>query len=128
MVLYYLYLEMLIILRLIFFKNYFSCHEDMPSYVCLWGLTWVAFLGSFFHFWVCVVAFLLSGGQNLQQRLANAAAFILCKSQSLLSLQSGAAAEEKGKQMSDIPSASLFSDLSSCMSGDSASKPRYFWA
>lgn len=97
--------------------NYFIIFIFTLIIVPPWGQAcggennWCVFLWGFFLSLVCVVALLLSGGQNLQRRLSVAAAgcvFILCNSQSLLSLQSGAAAEEKGKQTSDIPSASLF--------------------
>lgn len=59
-----LFIFILIILHL-FFKLF-----PLPQGHALWEVnTTVVFFFFFFHFWVCFVALLLSGGQNLQQRL-----------------------------------------------------------
>lgn len=90
--------------------NSYSKWFFLPSHVCLWGLTqlWCFSLVLSLLSGLCCRSFLIRRPEPAAELFFVVLSFF-CKSQSLWSLQSGAAAEEKGKQMSDIPSASLFS-------------------
>lgn len=87
----------------------------MPSHVCLQGLTQLLGFFFFFSLGLCRCSFIIKRVRTCSS------AFLLLRWDVLsfslnhshcCSLQWGAAAEGKGTQMSDIPSAALFSDPS----------------
>lgn len=115
-----------------FISNVISCNEDLPPYVCLRRLApLLCFSVTFVSlFCVCVVALLLSVGEEPAAALfyCRCGLCFRCLQITLTAVPSaGSCSRGKGKANVGYPVCfSVFRPVSSCMSGDSASKLRHF--